>query len=408
MHKDRVIIEGLRSGVPYRETAETFTLGRTPNLVALSRLMEALEHQRQAPSHGLIIRAQYGDGKTHLLHALATMAEERNWLVSLVTLSRETPLDRLDHLYPKIMQNIYRPGSNQPAFDAVIRDALSAPHLVPDSRLLRASDRVQAILDNLIRQDHGFDALVEDISGNFLTLAEIKRFARDNFGHRLPLAASRIKDEIRHYLRLVDWIIAHTEYQGLLILFDEVELIGKFGRGGRARAYVNIGHFLEGVGDHILSVWAVAGNFQTDVILPRKDHEGIGHWLETRPKEQAGVPLAQSALDELSSARPLDPLTTDQIREMIEHILILHQNAYDWDAGLDGPAFYQLVRAQMDALDVRLRTWIRMAVNLLDMRLQYKDQVSVQVHGVHEVDLSEDRTYEQPPDEDSEHPWHSQ
>jgi hypothetical protein len=409
MNKERVIIEGLRSGVPFRETAQAFTVGRTHNLTIIGRLMEAVEQGRQTPAQGMIIRAQYGEGKTHLLHALAAMAEERNWLVSMLTLSKETPLDRLDYVYPKIMQNVYRPGSHQPGFEAVIREALRAPHLVPDSRLLQASDRVHAVLDNLIHQDNGFEALLDDVSGNFVTLADIKRFTRDNFSRRLPIASSRIKDEIPHYFQLVNWLIAHTEYEGLLILFDEVELIGKFGRGGRARSYVNMGRFLKGIGDHLLSIWAVAGNFQTDVILPRKDHEVIEQWLSSRPKEAEGVAWSNAALDELSSARPLDPLTPEQIRDMLGEIAALHQIAYAWDCGLDGAAFYQLVREHMDVLDARLRTWIRMAISLLDMRWQFGDGASVKAHDIEEVDLSEDRSYEEAPDadEDSEHPWRS-
>ncbi len=409
MQQARVIVEGLRSGIPFRETARTFTLGREQNIASLARLMDPVEQGRSAPAKGLIIRAQYGEGKTHLLNAVAAMAEERNWLVSMVTLSKETPLDRLDYLYPKIMQNVYRPGSHQPGLEAIIREALGAPHLVADSRQLDVSARVHAVLDNLIQQNHGFEAFMEDVAGTFLRLDEIKRLYRDNFARRLKLAASRIKDEILDYFRLVDWLIAHTEYQGLLILFDEVELMGKFGRGGRARSYVNMGRFLSGVGERVLSVWAVAGNFQTDVILPRKDQELIEPWLLARPKEADGVDLAHTALDELSSARPLDPLTSEQIQNMLTQILDLHQTAYAWQADLDGPAFYQLVRSHMEVLDVRLRTWIRMAINLLDLRMQYGRDTSIEAHPVVDVDLSEDRTYEKGFDseDDPDHPWRS-
>lgn len=392
MTSSRVIIEGLRSGIPYRETAEAMTIGRQDNLKSLTSLMESVASGRRPKAWGQIIRAQYGEGKTHLMHAMANLAWDANWVVSMVSISKESPLDRLDYVYPKIAANTFRPGSNQPGLEPMIMEALAVPHLLAESRSVPLSERTRAILDNLARQHAGMTELFGDLHGQFLTLGELKRIHRENFGKPLKIPSTRIKDEIRSYLALVDWLIGHAGYQGWLLLMDEMELMGKFGRGGRARGYANLGRFLAGMGERTLSIWAVAGNFQTDVIMQRQDMERAPEWLLSRPHEAADASLAQLALNELSAAHPLERPTPGQIRELMGRVYDLHQEAYQWNAPMTRERFYDVVRENIGTLDARLRTWIRLALSILDLWFQYGlEDALVQTDVLTEIDLSEER-----------------
>ncbi len=391
MNQARVIIEGLRSGIPYRETADTMTVGRQDNLRSLASLMETVAAGRRPKTFGQIVRAQYGEGKTHLLHAMASQAWDANWVVSLVSLSKESPLDRLDHLYPKIAQNLMRPGSRVAGLQPLVTEALQASLFLSESRTLSLSDRTRLVLDNLARQDAGFEDLVGDLEGNFLTAVELKRIHRENFSKSIQLPASRVKDEVPYYFLLVDWLIQRAGYQGWLILFDEVELMGKFGRGGRARSYGNLGRFLAGMGERTVSVWAVAGNFQKDVLIDRGDVERAPEWLMSRPQDVNSVAWARLALDELSSARPLEPPSAVAVKELIGQVFRLHQEAYGWTAEMDESAFWERVRSQLPSTDAKLRTWVRLSLALLDNALLYgADGGAVRAGALDEVDLSED------------------
>ena len=391
MNQARVIIEGLRSGIPYRETADTMTVGRQDNLRSLASLMETVAAGRRPKTFGQIVRAQYGEGKTHLLHAMASQAWDANWVVSLVSLSKESPLDRLDHLYPKIAQNLMRPGSRVAGLQPLVTEALQASLFLSESRALSLSDRTRLVLDNLARQDAGFEDLVGDLEGNFLTAVELKRIHRENFSKSIQLPASRVKDEVPYYFLLVDWLIQRAGYQGWLILFDEVELMGKFGRGGRARSYGNLGRFLAGMGERTVSVWAVAGNFQKDVLIDRGDVERAPEWLMSRPQDVNSVAWARLALDELSSARPLEPPSAVAVKELIGQVFRLHQEAYGWTAEMDESAFWERVRSQLPSTDAKLRTWVRLSLALLDNALLYgADGGAVRAGALDEVDLSED------------------
>lgn len=387
----RVIIEGLRSGIPYRETGAAMTIGRQENLKSLESLMETVAQGRRPTLWGQVIRAQYGEGKTHLMHALASMAWDADWVVSMVAISKESPLDRLEHLYPKLVMNALCPGSNQPGLDEIVLEAVRAPYLVAESRDVDLSPRTRAILDNLARQNAGMEELLADLHGQFMSLSDLKRIHRENFSKPLKIATSRIHDEIVSYLTLVDWLVVRAGYRGWLLLMDEVELMGKFGRGSRARSYANIGRFLQGIGERTLSVWAVAGNFQNDVIIQRDDLERAPQWLESRTQEEASAPLARLAIEELSLARPLARPNATQIRELVTRVYALHQEAYAWDPPVASERFYEVVGQNVGTMDARLRIWIRLAISILDLWLQHgAEALSVQAGQLKDVDLTEE------------------
>lgn len=387
----RVIIEGLRSGVPYRETADAMTIGRQENLKALSTLMETVAEGRRPKLWGQVIRAHYGEGKTHLMHALASLAWEANWVVSMVSVSKETPLDSPDRIYPKVVMNAVRPGSNQAGLEEIVLEALRGPHLLTESRDVPMSDRVRALLDNLVRQDAGMDELMADLHGQFMSLAELKRIHRENFTKSLKIPTSRIRDDIPSYFALVDWLIGRAGYRGWLLLLDEVELMGKFGRGARARSYATMGRMLQGLGERTISVWAVAANFQNDVIIQRHDLEQAPAWLLGRPKEADDAAAAQVALEELSAARPLSRPNAGQIKQMVERVYALHQEAYSWSPPVPEDRFYDVVGEHIETTDARLRLWIRLAISILDLWLQYGvDGLRVQAGQLRDVDLSEE------------------
>lgn len=398
MSNARVVIEGLRSGVPYRETAQAMTVGRDGNLRELGSLMETVSQGRHPKLYGQVLRAQYGEGKTHLLHALANQAWEANWVVSMVSISKESPLDRLDYLYSKITQKALRPGSRVSGLTGIVDEAVREPMLVAGARDLELSMRTRTVLDNVARQNTGLDDLISDLEGQFLNLVEIKRIHRENFTKPLKIPTTPIKDEIPSYLLLVDWLIQRAGYAGWLILFDEVELMGKFGRGARARSYATIGRFLSGMAGHTLTIWAVAGNFQTDVLMGRHDIEQVPEWLLSRPKEAFLADWAKVALDELSAARPLAAPTSAQIQELVQHVYDLHQEAYQWTAPVPREQFYELVKSNLGLPDQPLRTWVRLAISLMDLWLVHGPEGGeARVATLGEVDLSEDADVDSDP-----------
>lgn len=393
----RQVVEGLRSGVPYREMAKRVVFGREKTLAHVDRLLESVEQARASKSPTYMVRANYGEGKTHLLQSVWGMAEERNWVVSQVSLSRETPLDRLDQLYPKIMENTYVPGSRQAGITRIIQDALDESHVLGEIRALDLSPRVTAIVDNLMARNEGLPELMADVEGRVLPGTELKQIHRKNFSRPLKIPRSSQRDEVFHYLRLVDWMIHKAGYQGWVILFDEVELIGKLGRGARYRAYGNMGRMIAGSLPYTVTVWAVASNFNSDVLLARNDREEAAVYLAARPKDEALAPYAELAMDALQESRMLDPLTKSQVQDLIGQVYDLHQDAYGWQAPFSREDLYEQIRSLTPTQDTRVRTWVRLSLMALDIWYQYGAAPTIAVlNPLHDDDLDEDPDLSRP------------
>ena len=390
-HNPRLVIEGLRSGVPYREMAKTVVFGREKSIENMVRLMESVEQNHAPKSPSYVIRANYGEGKTHLLHSLWGAAEERNWVVSMVSLSRETPLDRLDQLYPKLMESTFIPGSSQPGITSIVTKALNEPQFLAAARALDFSPRITALLDNLVSHNEGFESLLADISGAFLSVSDLRKVYRQNYGKSLQLPKSTMREEIIEYFRLVDWFVQRAGFQGWLILFDELELIGKLGRAARSRAYASMGRLITANLPHTLTAWALASNFYTDVLIQRNDREESPHWLVARPKEEALAPQSEVALDALLESKPLAPLSQQQIQSLLLQIYELHQEAYEWPIPFTAEQLYHKVRELTPTQDTRLRTWVRLSLTVLDVWYQYQeDPMIVHVDLLTDSELSEE------------------
>ncbi len=375
----RQVVEGLRSGVPYREMAKNIVFGRERILSNVAKLMESAEQEKAQKSPAFMVRANYGEGKTHFLHSVWGLAEDRNWVVSQVSLSRETPLDRMDYLYPKIMENTYIPGSHQPGIARIIAEALDQPHLLADVRSLDLSTRVTVVIDNLINRNEGFPDLIADLEGKFLTSSELKQIHRKNFGKPLKIPRTTTREEVYHYLRAVDWFIRRAGYQGWMILFDEVELIGKFGKGARCRSYANMGRLISESLPRMMTVWSVASNFNADVLIARKDQEEVPRYLANRPAEAALAPFAEQAMEALLESKLLEPLTKTQVQELIAQIYELHQDAYGWQIPFSAQELYEQVRTFTPTQDTRVRTWVRLSLTVLDIWYQYGTAPTVSV-----------------------------
>ena len=387
----RRVVEGLRSGIPYQEMAQAIVFGRESQITQLNRLMEQTEDARRPKFPAMVIRAHYGEGKTHLLQSFWGAAADRNWVVSYISLSKETPLDRLDQIYPKIIDSTFVPGGKMAGIESIVDEGLKAPQILAEARAMEFSARVMAILDNLVAHNEGYPELIQDISGTFLSAAELKRIYRGNFSRALKLERTVMREEAFEYLRLVDWLIHRAGYQGWLILFDEVELIGKFGRGARSRAYASIGRLLNLSAPHLLTVWALASNFLTDVIYQRNDQAAAPGWLQSRPKEQHLAAFCQEGIGALVEAKSLEPLSRDQVDQLIMQIYSFHRDAYSWQPPQEPRDLIRLIRNLAPAQDTRLRTVVRLSLTILDIWFQYGVDPSLSIGQVEDEDLAEDQ-----------------
>ena len=110
----RHMIEALRSGVPSRAVGQYFSEARPKIMKEISDHLDQV--CEQGKSSGMVICGKYGEGKTHLLNTVFNLAHSNNMVVSYLSLSKETPMDKLYLVYQKLIQSTYLPQREQPGF----------------------------------------------------------------------------------------------------------------------------------------------------------------------------------------------------------------------------------------------------------------------------------------------------
>ncbi len=389
----RRLIEHLRSGVPLPPDEAPLITGRA-RLVA--RTADLLDTAAAKGSRAFAVQANYGDGKTHALRTIWHMAAERNFVVSHVALTRETPFDRLDRVYPKIIADTYVPGANQPGIERLVR-RLGAGTEAANQVLRFAEDnlhpKVHAVVHNIIEgsSTEAVEPLVRDLAQLSMGTAELKRIHRGNFNNTLKLERFSAQRDARSYFRLVDALIGIAGYAGWVILFDEVELIGRLGRVGRAKAYGNVGRLaVDGMGcTRLVSVFAVASNFYDSILERRHDATQAADCLEVRGDPE-GAECCRLGIAALQEAVLLPPLTPANWVQVMQTVLDAHEAAYAWSSGLTAPDFWQEVQRLSPETDTKIRTRLRLAIQWLDLHYQHGHAPQVRLATPKEVSLDED------------------
>lgn len=385
--KARQMIEALRSGVPSRLVGRYFSEARGD---LMRQITDRLDHLKtEDKSSGMIITGKYGEGKTHLLNSVFAMAQERNMVVSWLPLSKETPLDKLHLVYPKLIASTYLPGHEEPGFMNRFEEKLPDSSFASDLLMKAASDlscnKIYYVLKTLIReQDEEMKYRLEcDLEGDFMPNADIKREYR-----ALYHEAAKFNENFRKtqncpdYLIFMSALFQQLGYDGWVILIDEAELMGRLGKKARINAYTNMAQFLIPAASlhSVFSMLAFTASYPTEVIEGKQDYENLA---ELFPENQEP---ARTVMDQICKAKQLAPLSESEIRMVVEKIIDYHQAAYDWQLNTDP----SVIADKAVKSGVLLRTKLRTAIEMLDQIYQYGSLDNIRTTTVDQETYEED------------------
>ena len=375
-YEARHIIEAMRSGVPSRAVGRCFSEAR-PNLMHL--IQERLDQAEQGHSSGMIIRGRYGEGKTHLLNTVLSMAYERNMVVTMLPLSMEIPMDKLHVLYPAIVSHTYLPGREQPGFlDRMRGLSVTAPQSLELQEFARDQldcDKLyylfRAYLKNLDNDEAEF-VLRADLEGSFMSTAAVKKIYRSTFHE---IAKTRVKfaktQHTMDYLFFLSRFFQMMGYQGWVILFDEAELMGRLAKKARMNFYRSMASFL--IPDSRLantfSLFAFTDSYVSEVIEHKHDWRNLEELFPEDPEPM------RSVMKQIEQSNQLVPLTRDEVRQVIRRIRDFHAAAYDWQPEESED---ELLRVA-DNSGYLLRTRLRAVIEMLDQEYQYGSTQKISV-----------------------------
>jgi P-loop Domain of unknown function (DUF2791) len=286
------IIESLRFGVPPAGFVRRFTVGRSDELERLERSLHNLTTDRGA---ALLVKANYGAGKSHLLQVIREMALEAGYAVSLVQVNalEGVRFNRMDTIMGAVCARIEVPGGGGIGvgrlFDAFqnratetvesravtcngtwdYSDYLSAPGIYAGLRAWSNTGDQSArdLIEDWLANPEAFrsqrkllyKALVEDLRSRFREARAEWQFYSDEVfwfhtgGHRNAWGA----------LADLDLIARSAGLRGLVILFDEFEdVIQNLNRRNyQEEAFLNLFRFFAGERFPGMTYFAVTPDF---------------------------------------------------------------------------------------------------------------------------------------------------
>lgn len=383
----RHIIEALRSGIPSRAVGQYFSEARPRIMKEISGRLDMVCEQRK--SNGMIICGKYGEGKTHLLNTVFNLAHSNNMVVSYLSLSKETPMDKLYLVYQKLVQNTYLPMRRQPGFMQELEQISSGSPIASEMLLYSAkhleTDKLYYLFRSYLNTEDSDEKflLQADLEGDFIANVPLKKIYRRIFNQPVKYNVNFTKTKhCKDYFSFMSHLFTQMGYHGWVILIDETELMGRLGKKARLNAYRNMADFLlpEKCPESTFSLFALSASYAEDVIEGKHEYENLAAIYPDEPGP------ARTVLDLLSKAPQLLPLTREEINEVLCKIQDFHGKAYEWTPNLSVASLAESTQSG----GYLLRTKIRAAIEFLDQLYQYGKAGKTTINELGEETFTED------------------
>ena len=383
----RHIIEALRSGVPSRAVGQYFSEARPKIMKEISSRLKMVCDERH--SSGMAISGKYGEGKTHLLNTVFNLGHSDNMVVSYLSLSKETPMDKLYLVYQKLIQNTYLPKREQPGFLQELQKLSANSPVANEMQLFAAkhleTDKLYYLFRSYLNTEDSDEKflLQADLEGDFIANAPLKKIYRRIFNQTVKYNQNFTKTKhCSDYFSFMSHLFTQLGYQGWVILIDETELMGRLGKKARLNAYRNMAQFLlpDLCPEATFSMFALSASYTEDVIEGKHEYENLAAIYPMEPEP------ARTVLELLIKAPQLLPLTKEEISEILSKIQDFHGRAYGWTPNV---SISSLVESTQSG-GYLLRTKIRAAIEFLDQLYQYGKAGKTTINELGEETFTED------------------
>ena len=389
------VIESLRLGIPPDGQVRYFTVGR------LSEITELTARLQQGKTDALLLKANYGSGKSHLLRFIRETALKANFAVSSVTLDAKSAVrfNRMDQMLGAIWRGLEIPNNSEyrgvrPFFDWVCEQAreskgtagkqwqkitnngqwnfsqsLESPAIFIALRAWMSGRVNKYLVEDLLFQKSNYktqDLYQELIHKSRMCYREELELTRtikwQNYTTKALLFDFKSQGYAQSWaaIRDIHTLACASGMRGIIILFDEFEdvLSNITNIAHQEMAFQNLFQFFAGHQFQGMSFFAVTPEF---VSKCRNRLISKGRW---------DYDYAQ--LDALSTFE-MSPLELSQLQELTIKIKDFHGIAYGWDtnsSAIELGLTAIVKKTGTIAVQDRTRQTIKEVVKFLDRQLE--------------------------------------
>jgi hypothetical protein len=394
----RRAIEALRAGVPSRDAVAALGTGQA---VIEDRVGELLADARTGRAGGLLLGGGFGAGKSHLLEHLGRLALDQGFAVSRVVISKETPLHDPVKVFQAAAASAVTASYGGPAIAQAAAEVDTEARAYTELRLWANSpaaglnERFPATLTLFAKhrdRDGEFaDAIVRFWSGDPIAVPHLRRRLREIGESPVVLPPVPARELGTQRMRFAAKLLAAAGCSGWLILFDEVELIGRYTLQQRAKSYAELARWVRGehgaTGVPLAAVLGMTDDFEAAVITGKDDREQIGRRLRGKETAEAGdlAGAAEHGMRIIDREMVLlSPPDADELDQAYARLKQLHGDAFGWAppdvAGLErlgATRMRQYVRAWINEWDlVRLDPEYRPETQTVEVVSDYREDAA--------------------------------
>ncbi len=397
----RSIIKALKSGVVPGDGVDRIVVGREE---ILKQLRMDLQDVRDAGSGFKFYAGDYGSGKTFMCSLARNEALRQDFVVSFVNIdARELPMNKMETIYSRIINGMRtKDHKNIPAFDFILQEWLfkletkvqkeqNLDPLNPDDSEKIKNFISQEINEQLENIRHFDSSLANAIRGYYeavrtqdkevetAALGWIKGEANipPKYKSKFNVKGNVNKDNAINFLKSITQLMVNIGYKGVVIVFDELELIRNVRHDLRNAAYENIRYICDMAAKEEIphSYFIFAGTedvFQDEV-------KGIPSYqaLHARIKSDKSF-IKGKVRDVRAPLIYLDNFDEERLNQVSRKVLEVHEIAYEWNS--KGLITEKVISALIDRIANKFgkvssvpRGYLKAFVDLLDITEQNKD-----------------------------------
>jgi hypothetical protein len=348
---------------------------------------------------GKIIWGEYGQGKTHSLKQIETLAKEKNFAVSYLSVSRELQFANIYSLFERLTGCITTPGTHIPGLlNHFVKKGLHSADFVLQTRteLIHPLPAYLFYCLGLVSSQDDLLVLYNCLCGSTKHVTAAKKILK-NHDRKLykEITSFRVSKHKEAFVQFFPKILAYLGFNGWVILLDEMELIGRLGKVSRMKSYLNLIQLLNWGANKEPSIYTLCGcakTLQEDVFFDkrRNDSEKMAEFAAERGMKDAVQPLRKFFIQAVKEYKiDLYPVKYEMLLTVLKTIYDNYLDVFVWQ---NAPSFDQIIQSPVmkKFIQNRIREVIRSFIEYLDtLRLYgFVDDIELDVHN-EEYNLNE-------------------
>lgn len=377
------ILNALRMGVIPEGSVTRFIVSRESEQREIDEYIDGIA---KGESRVKFIRGAYGSGKTFLLKYLSEKALDNNFIVANVPIHSGFGFSKFDGVYTNMMANmmVKQGGESSTSFERIFDGWIH--ELRSGGDLSSATQNIYKVIKELGDYNSSFASVLliyiraiinKDFELSSIAASWIK--GDKNMPYHLKrklnvkgsIDRENALDIFKGFVRMVHLL----GYSGLVITFDEAEIMMQQRSDIRLKAYSNMRQLIDsaGAGEFANAGFIFAG---TDDFFDSEE-KGLKSYraIYQRLGETMG---SKSDMDNVRQpVLTIEPFTKDDYKKLSERVMAVHEERYDYvyDGDIDHLVNLTMLECtkQLRGEQLTTRVYLKKFIELIDLMLDNPD-----------------------------------